>query len=136
MLRGWPIALIAATGLSAIFAFGLVQTAFTPQAQALFIVFAAVLFLIAAFNSMFKNRAHAKHGGDHAVVFSGRLVGAVTVLAAIAAAVFFWTGNDLSGQKIGRYIDQGAASFGRQAQTTFARLTDGRADEATPPAQG
>lgn len=129
MLRGWPVALIAATGLSAIFAFGVVQTAFTPQAQALFLVFAAVLFLIAAFNSVFKNRAHAKHRGDHAVKVTGSLVGFITILAAIAAIVFFWADNQLSGQKIGRYIDQGAMSLSRQVQATYYRLTDNRADE-------
>jgi hypothetical protein len=132
MLRGWPTALVAATGASALFAFGVVQTAFTPQAQALFLVFAAVLFLTAVFKNIFATR-RARHGRDQAVVMSGRIVGAITVIAAVLAVVFFWTGNDLSGEKIGRYIDQGAMSLSRQTQATYDRLTDGRADE---PAEG
>lgn len=140
MLRGWPTALGAATGVSALFAFGVVQTAFTTQAQALFLVFAAVLFLFVVVNSLIggraKHHARAKHG-DHAVIMSGRLVGALTVIAAVLAVVFFWIDNELSGQKIGRHIDEGAMSIGRQAQATFDRLTDGPTDAApSDPAEG
>ena len=46
MLKGWPIALVAATGASALFAFGIVQSMFATQALALFIVFGAVLALM------------------------------------------------------------------------------------------
>jgi len=137
MLRGWPIALVAATGASGLFAFGVVQSAFAQQAQALFIVFAAVLLLLTVGNRFFGgggahgHAGHAAHGhgGDHAVVMSGRIVGTLTVLAAIGAIVYFWTDNDLSGEKVGRFIDRGAASLGRQAQVTFVRLTDRQAEE-------
>jgi hypothetical protein len=134
MLRGWPIALMAATSASALLAFGVIQTAFTPQAQALFLVFAAVLFLVMVFNSVFASHArfsaHDEHG-ERGIVMSGRVVGAITVLAAIAAVGFFWTDNELSGQKIGRYIDRGAMSLSQQAQSTFTRLTDGQEENAS-----
>jgi hypothetical protein len=138
MLRGWPIALVAATGASALFAFGVIQTAFTPQAQALFLVFAAVLFLLVLFNNVFASHGRARHGSDQAVVMSGRVAGAITVIAAVLAVVYFWTDNDLSGEKIGRSIDQAAMSLGRQAQATYYQLTDGRADDPAPtePAEG
>ncbi len=137
MLRGWPIALVAATGASGLFAFGVIQSAFTQQAQALFIVFAAVLLLFVAGNKLFGggsgHGAHAAHGagGDHAVVMSGKMVGAITVIAAAMAVMYFWTDNELSGEKVGRFIDQGAVGLSHQAQATFNRLTDGRADEST-----
>jgi hypothetical protein len=131
MLRGWPIALVAATGASGLLGFGVIQSAYAQQAQALFLVFAAVLGLVLFGNKFFGRGGHGHaHGGEHAVVMSGRSVGTVTVLAAVAAVVYFWTANDLSAEKIGRYIDRGAASLSRQAQLTFTQLTDGRADES------
>ena len=135
MLRGWPIALVAATGASGLFAFGVLQSAFTQQAQALFIVFAAVLILFVGGRKLAGggHGAHGAHGhgGDHAVVMSGKLVGTITMIAGVLAAAYFWTDNDLSGEKIGRFLDQGAVSLSHQAQTTFTRLTDGRSDEST-----
>lgn len=139
MLRGWPIALVAATGASALFAFGIVQSAFAPQAQALFIVFAAVLLLFVIGNKFFGGgggHAHAGHGhghagGEHAVVMSGRSVGTIMMIAAVLAVIYFWTDNELSGEKVGRFIDQGALTLSQEAQTTITRLTDGRADEST-----
>jgi hypothetical protein len=147
MLRGWPIALVAAAGASGLFAFGVIQSAFAQQAQALFIVFAAVLILFVGGRKMLGSgggHGHAAHGhgGDHAVVMSGKMVGAITMIAAVLAGAYFWTDNELSGEKVGRYIDQGAVSLGQQAQTTFTRLTDGRSDESTaeepasPPQEG
>ncbi|HYD72824.1 MAG TPA: hypothetical protein VEF55_06775 [Candidatus Binatia bacterium] len=153
MLRGWPIALVAATGASGLFAFGVLQSAFTQQAQALFIVFAAVLILFVGGKKVLggggghgAHGAHAAHGhggGDHAVVMSGKMVGTITMIAGVLAVAYFWTDNDLSGEKIGRYIDQGAVSLSHQAQTTFTRLTDGQSDESTaqepappPPQEG
>jgi hypothetical protein len=140
MLRGWPIALVAATGASALFAFGIVQSAFAPQAQALFFVFAAVLAMLTVFNVVFSNShaAHAHgHGSDHAVVLSGRLIGLLTVAAAVLAVAYFWTDNQLSAEKIGRHIDRGAAGLGQQAQSTFQRLS-GQRDDTPPdaPAEG
>ncbi len=132
MLKGWPIALVAATGASALFAFGIVQSMFATQALALFIVFGALLALMMLTNRLFGGggggHAHAAHGhgGDHAVVMSGRSVGAIAVVAALLAVAFFWTDNDLSGEKIGRFLDKGAVALGQQAQTTLVRLTDRR----------
>ena len=138
MLRGWPIALVAATGASGLFAFGVLQSAFTQQAQALFIVFAAVLILFVGGKKVLGggggHGAHAAHGhagGDHAVVMSGKMVGTITMVAGVLAVAYFWTDNELSGEKIGRFIDQGAVSLSHQAQTTFTRLTDGQAEEST-----
>ena len=124
MLRGWPIALVAATGASALFAFGLIQSTFAAQTQALFLVFAAVLALLLLFNVLIgeRTRGHA----DRAVEFSGRFVGLLTIAAAALAIVFFWTDNQLSAEKIGREIDRGAASLSRQAQTTFERVSGQR----------
>lgn len=152
MLRGWPIALVAATGASGLFAFGVIQSAFAQQAQALFIVFAAVLLLFVAGNKFFGqggghggHGGHAAHGhgGDHAVVMSGKMVGTITMIAGVLAVAYFWTDNDLSGEKIGRFLDRGAVSLGHQAQVTLTRLTDGQADESTaqepapaPPQEG
>lgn len=118
MLRGWPIALVAATGASALFAFGVIQS---PQAQALFLVFAAVLAMFALFNALFGSR-RARHGhGDRAVKISGSLVGLLTVAAGVLAIVYFWTDHQLSAEKIGHEIDRGAAGLARQADATFAR---------------
>ncbi|HET9231235.1 MAG TPA: hypothetical protein VFO00_08095 [Vitreimonas sp.] len=149
MLRGWPIALVAATGASGLFAFGVLQSAFTQQAQALFIVFAAVLILFVGGKKLTGGGGHGGHaahghgGGDHAVVMSGKMVGTITMIAGVLAVAYFWTDNDLSGEKIGRFIDRGAVSLGHQAQTTFTRLTDGQAEESTaqepqqpPPQEG
>jgi hypothetical protein len=150
MLRGWPIALVAAAGASGLFAFGVIQSAFTQQAQALFIVFAAVLILFVGGNKLLGqgggHGAHAAHGhggGDHAVVMSGKMVGTITMIAGVLAVAYFWTDNELTGEKIGRFIDRGAVSLTHQAQTTFTRLTDGRSDESTaqepqvpPPQEG
>jgi hypothetical protein len=130
MLRGWPIALVAATGASAVFAFGLIQSAFATQAQALFLVFAAVLALMVIFHSVFSSHGRADHGRDEAVVMSGRAAGVITVIAAMLAVGFFWTENDLSAEKIGRHIDRGAVFLSQQAQMTFTRLTDGRAESS------
>jgi hypothetical protein len=149
MLRGWPIALVAAAGASGLFAFGVIQSAFAPQAQALFIVFAAVLILFVGGNKFFGGGGHGAHaahghgGGDHAVVMSGKMVGTITMIAAVLAVAYFWTDNELTGEKIGRFIDRGAVTLSHQAQTTFARLTDGQSDESTaqepqapPPQEG
>jgi hypothetical protein len=146
MLRGWPIALVAAAGASGLFAFGVIQSAFAPQAQALFIVFAAVLILFVGGNKFFGRGGHGHgahgHGGDHAVVMSGKLVGTITMIAAVLAVAYFWTDNELSGEKVGRFIDQGAVGLSHQAQATLTRLTDGRSDESAaeeqqaPPADG
>jgi hypothetical protein len=138
-MQGWPSALVVATGASALFAFGIIQSAFAPQAQALFIVFAAVLLLIMLAKRVFGHTAHGHghghgHGADHAVVMSGRTVGMVTVGAAMLAGLFFWTSNDLNAEKIGREIDRGAAGLGRQAEVTFARFTGG-ADKTIPDEQ-
>ena len=133
MLRGWPIALVAATGASALFAFGVIQSAFAPQAQALFLVFAAVLALVVMFNAMFR-APRAKHGhGDRAVRISGSLVGMLTIIAGVLAIAYFWTDNQLSAEKIGRAIDRGASSLSQQAQTAFERLSGQRDDT---PAEG
>lgn len=129
MLRGWPVALVGATGASAVFAFGVVQSAFTPQAQALFIVFAAVLLMLSVANHLFRRGREHPHGDDHAVVMSGKVVGAIAIVSAVFAVIYFWNANQLSGEKIGRYLDRGAVSLSQQAQTTFERLTDGRAEE-------
>jgi len=139
MLRGWPIALVAATGASGLFAFGLVQSAYATQALALFIVFGALLAMLMLSRRFFGggggHAAHGHGGGDHAVVMSGRMVGTATVLAAIAAVAYFWTDNQLSAEKIGRHIDRGAASLGQQAQLTFTRLTSGVVEQAAPEEQ-
>jgi hypothetical protein len=138
MLRGWPIALVAATGASGLFAFGVIQSAFAQQAQALFIVFAAFLILFVGGKKVLGgggghggHAAHGHAGGDHAVVMSGKMVGAITMVAAVLAVAYFWTDNDLSGEKVGRYIDQGAVSLGNQAQATLTRLTSGGSDQST-----
>lgn len=142
MLRGWPIALIAATGASGLFAFGIIQSAFAPQAQALFVVFAAVLLLLVVANKFLgggHGHAHAGHGhgghggGEHAVVMSGRSVGTIMMIAGVLALAYFWTDNDLSGEKIGRFIDRGAVNLGHQAQVTFTRLTTGASDDQASP---
>jgi hypothetical protein len=138
MLKGWPIALIAATGASAIVGFGVIQSQFAPQAQALFLVFAAVLLLLVVGDKVLGGgggHAHAGHGhggsggGDHAVVMSGRMVGTLTMLAAIGALAYFWTDNQLTGEKIGRFIDRSAVSLSHQAQVAFTRLTAPPADD-------
>ena len=136
MLRGWPIALVAAAGASGLFAFGVIQSAFAPQAQALFIVFAAVLILFVGGNKLLGGGGHGGHaahghGSDHAVVMSGKMVGTITMIAGVLAVAYFWTDNELSGEKVGRYIDQGAVSLSHQAQATFTRLTYGQSDEST-----
>lgn len=133
-MQGWPSALVVATGISALFAFGIIQSAFAPQAQALFIVFAAVLLLTLLAKRVFGHTARGHghgHGGDHAVVMSGRTVGMVTVGAAMLAGLVFWNSNELNAEKIGREIDRGASGLGRQAEVTFARFTGG-VDKTSP----
>lgn len=128
-MQGWPSALIVATGLTGLFGFGVIQSAFAPQAQALFVVFAAVLVLITLANKFFGHGGHGHaahgHGSDHAVVMSGKTVGLVTVLAAVLAVGYFWTDNELSAEKVGRHIDRGAVGLSRQATVTLTRLTGG-----------
>lgn len=141
-----PIALVAATGLSGSLAFGLVETPFTPQAQALFLVFGALLATMLA-GKMFlggghshsaghgvahARRAHGhsrghgrSHGREGAILFSGRAVGTMMVAAGALALVSFWTDNELSAQKIGRHIDGGVASLSRHVQATVGVLSDG-----------
>lgn len=142
-MQGWPIALFAATGASGLLAFGIIQTAFTQQAQALFYVFGAVLLLTLAAKKVFGgggghakahgggHSAHADHGKDHAVVMSGRLVGTMMIGAAALAGVYFWTDNDLTAEKIGRQIDGGVASLGRQVEATYVALRDDPREDQT-----
>jgi|GEM_PF-3333343 len=144
-MQGWPIALFAATGASGVLAFGIIQSAYTQQAQALFYVFGAVLLGTLAAKKVFGgggghghakahggggHGAHADHGADHAVVMSGRLVGTMMIGAAALAGVYFWTDNGLTAEKVGREIDGGVASLGRQVQATYVALRDdARGDE-------
>jgi hypothetical protein len=88
MLRGWPIALVAATAARALFAFGMVQSAFATQAQALFIVLAAVLALFVLFGAMLRAPRTSKGHGDRAVKISGSIVGVLTIVAGVLAVAF------------------------------------------------
>ncbi|HYD89091.1 MAG TPA: hypothetical protein VEA80_16560 [Vitreimonas sp.] len=140
-MQGWPIALFAATGASGVLAFGIIQSAYSQQAQALFYVFGAVLLGTLAAKKFLGGggHGHAAHGGghaapdhgsDHAVVMSGRLVGAMMIGAAALAGVYFWTDNELTAEKVGRQIDGGVASIGRQVEATYVALRDdARRDE-------
>ncbi len=137
-MQGWPIALFAATGVSGLLAFGVVQSAFAPQAQALFLLFGALLLTILATRMLLKNRGghgHAKghgHGhGEGALVLSGRAFGTLFVAAVALGGFYFWTDNQLTAEKIGRHIDGGVAGLGRQAHATFVTLRD----DLTAPAE-
>lgn len=135
-MQGWPIALFAATGASGLLAFGIIQSAYSQQAQALFYVFGALLLVVLATKKMFGGGGHAKahgghghgphadHGKDHAVVMSGRLVGTAMIAAGALAGVYFWTDNGLTAEKVGRQIDGGVASVGRQVEATYVALRD------------
>jgi uncharacterized membrane protein YtjA (UPF0391 family) len=131
-LRGWPTALFAATGVSAVFAFGLIPTAFAAQAQALFLVFATALLLFAISGALFgaRRRFKRKHAGEQGIAFTGKLTGAITMASALLAIVFFWTDNDLSGEKIGRSLDHGAATLGRQIEFALNRINDARCERS------
>lgn len=141
-MQAWSNALFLATAASGVFAFGVVQSAYAQQALALFYVFGALMALMLGVSLLFKRRgghgrAHAlahHSGGDHAVVMSGRLVGTAMLGAALLAAVYFWTDNQLTAEKVGREIDRGAASLYRQGQATFTALTSGERAGETPPA--
>ena len=108
MLRGWPIALVAATGASGLFAFGVLQSAFTQQAQALFIVFAAVLILFVGGKKLTGGGGHGGHaahghgGGDHAVVMSGKMVGTITMT--VGTIFLMWIGEQIDAFGIGNGI--------------------------------
>ncbi|MBC7768325.1 MAG: hypothetical protein H7124_06020 [Phycisphaerales bacterium] len=145
-MSNWPIALFAATGLSGLLAFGIIQSSFTPQAQALFYVFAAALLLTFAAKKIFGGGGHAKghgkpsahgaHGhGERALLFSGRAIGTMMIAAGALGAIFFWTDNDLTAEKVGRQIDGGVASVGRQAQATYVALREDTPAEKDATAQ-
>ena len=142
-MQAWSNALFLATAGSGIFAFGIIQSAYSQQALALFYVFAALMAVMLGAKFLFKRGGghghgrggHAAHaGGDHAVVMSGRMVGTAMVGAAVLAVAFFWTDNQLTAEKIGREIDRGAASLYRQGQATFTALTSGERTSDLPPA--
>jgi hypothetical protein len=141
-MQAWSNALFLATAGSGIFAFGIIQSAYSQQALALFYVFGALMAVMLGAKFLFKrgggrghgHGGHAAHGGDHAVVMSGRMVGTAMVGAALLAVVFFWTDNQLTAEKIGREIDRGAASLYRQGQATFTALTSGERTSDLPPA--
>lgn len=139
-MQGWPSALLVATGLSGLFAFGIIQSAFAPQAQALFLVFAAML-AVTTLASRVMGGGHAKaHGGgghgssgghgsghatEHAVVMSGRSAGTLIIIGGVLGIIFFWNANHWTAEKMGRQIDRGVVWLWHQAQTTFDALTDG-----------
>lgn len=129
---GWPGALVIATGVSGLLAFGVIPSAFAPQAQALFYVFAAVLLgMFAAQRVLGGGHGGRGHGhGEGALVFSGRAAGTTMIAAGALAAIYFWNDNDLSAEKIGRAIDGGVTSLSRQVETTYQALRNG---EPAPP---
>ena len=111
-MHGWSSALVFATGLSGLFAFGLIQSAYAPQAQALFFVFAMVLVLV-----MLGNAFTREHG--HALSERGKLLLGVVLGAAIIGYV--WTSGDWTAERLGRNIDQGAAQVSGTVQTWWAK---------------
>jgi hypothetical protein len=146
-MQGWPIALFAATGVSGLLAFGIVQSAFAPQAQALFLLFGALLLTIVATRMLLRGggghgRGHGRggHGAHHgghgghgegALTLGGRAMGTLFIIALALGGVYFWTDNQLTAEKIGRHIDGGVAGLGRQAHATFVTLRD----DLTAPAE-
>lgn len=129
-MQGWPIALFAATGMSGLLAFGVIQSAFAPQAQALFLLFSALLLTMLATRVLLAHgggghgRAKGHGHGEGALVLSGRAMGTMLMAALMLGGVYFWTDNQLTAEKIGRHIDGGVASLGRQAEATFVTLRD------------
>lgn len=136
-MQGLPIALFAATGLSGLLAFGVIQSTYTQQAQALFYVFGAILLVMFAAKKMFgggghghgHGSGHGHGGGDHAIQFSGRTVGTIMIGAAVLAVAYFWTDNQLTAEKMGREIDRGVYALSQQAEATYVAF---RAGDAQP----
>lgn len=123
-MQGWSSALFFATGLSGLFAFGIIQSTFAPQAQALFFVFAIVLVLITVGNWM-------GHEHGHAAASVGKKIGVLALIGGFAAVLWAWVDNDWSAEKLGREVDRTAVGLSRQAMATFADL---RGQEPAPAA--
>jgi hypothetical protein len=114
-MHGWSGALFVATGLSALFAFGLVQTTFAPQAQALFFVFSVVLVLVTVGNWV-------GHEHGHAAASIGKKIGLVAILGGLIAVIYAWVDNDWTAEKAGREVDRATVGLYRQAAATVADL--------------
>lgn len=130
-MQGLPIALFAATGLSGLLAFGVIQSTYSQQAQALFYVFGGILLLMFAAKKFLGGKGghghghgggHAQGHGEHALLFSGRTVGTIMMAAGVLAVAYFWTDNQLTAEKMGREIDRGVYALGQQAQATYVAL--------------
>lgn len=129
-----PIALFAATALCALFAFGLIQTAFAQPALALFYVFGAVLLLTLAMRPFLRPRTIGEGGrstNNHGLLFSVRVVGAIMVVSAFAALFLFWTDADPNGQRVGRALGEITHGMSRQVEATQAALNESPAEEET-----
>lgn len=114
-MHGWSGALFVATGLSALFAFGIVQSTFAPQAQALFFVFSVVLVLVTVGNWV-------GHEHGHAASSIGKKLAIVAVAGGLIAVIYAWVDNGWTAEKAGREIDRAFAGVGRQAMATVADL--------------
>lgn len=114
-MHGWSGALFVATGLSALFAFGVIQSTFALQAQALFFVFSVVLVLVTVGNWV-------SHEHGHAAMSIGKKIGVVAIAGGLIAVIYAWVDNGWTAEKAGREIDRAVAGLGRQAMATVSDL--------------
>jgi hypothetical protein len=125
------VALLAVA--SGVLGFGAIPSSFALQAQALFVVFAAIVFIQVA-HALFSPRWRAPGGGERALLLSGRAAGALIVVAAPLAFASFWSAHDLSAEKIGREIDLSAVQLIRQTRDAVTALNPGEPPPTRPDA--
>jgi hypothetical protein len=112
---------------SGMFGFGAIPSSIEPQAQALLVVFAAIV-LVQVAHALFSPRWRAPGRGERALLLSGRAAGALIVVAAPLAFASFWSAHELSAEKIGRQIDRGVAGITRQAHGAVVELASAPED--------
>ena len=108
-MLGWAIGFFVAALVAAIFGFGGIASAFTGIAMLLFWVFLG-LFALSLVLGLFRGGAAHADGHGH-VSRSGGTFATVALIAGVAIVTYAWMKNDMSAEKLGRNVDETAATL-------------------------
>ncbi len=100
-MLGWAVVFFAIAVVAAFLGFGGVATAFAGVAKITFFA-AAALFLVSLILSVFPRTRLAG---------SARGLGVLALGAVMGIGVYLWFANDMSAERVGREIDQGAVEL-------------------------
>jgi uncharacterized membrane protein YtjA (UPF0391 family) len=115
-MLAWALGFFIAALISAAFGFGAIASTFAGIAQILFYVFLGLLALTLIL-SLFSR--HAPAAGR-----SVRLVSLLLIAGLVGVGVYAWMDHDMTAERVGREIDQGAVELTQNAGNAIEGAAD------------